>query len=43
MLFKIKRLLFLLKGKLIGFNPSNEKEFKRYEKYVIKHIQNKDK
>lgn len=43
MLFKIKRLLFLLKGKLIGFNPNNEKEFKRYEKYVIKHIKKEEK
>lgn len=38
MLFEIKRFLFILKGKLFGFNVRNEKEFKRYEKYVIKHI-----
>lgn len=38
MLFKIKRLLFLLKGKIIGYNINNPKEFERYEKYFIKHI-----
>ena len=38
MLFNIKRFLFILKGKLFGFNPSNEKEWERYEKYIIKHI-----
>jgi hypothetical protein len=38
MLFKIKRFLFILKGKIIGFNPASEKEFERYEKYIIKHI-----
>lgn len=38
MLFKIKRFLFILKGKIFGYNPSNEKEYKRFEKYIINYI-----
>lgn len=33
MIFKIKRLLFILKGKIIGWSPSGD--FENYEKYIL--------
>jgi hypothetical protein len=32
--YKIKRFLFILKGKTIGWLPSSEKDFKNYQKYI---------
>lgn len=34
MIFKIKRLLFILKGKTIGWSPS--KDYENYKKYLKK-------
>ena len=32
MLFKIKRILFVLKGKMIGWSPS--RDYGKYKKYI---------
>lgn len=33
MIFKIKKMLFILKGKLIGWSPSGD--YENYKKYIL--------
>ena len=33
MIFKIKKVLFILKGKIIGWSPSGD--FENYKKYIL--------